>query len=286
MKTLSVRDAISWPALLLCAALLGANVAAAQPTEGDVQTPYTQEWRVLPGESLNSLAKLFYPKSSRMQQHFVSETLALNREQLPELKAGTAFEQETRINIPNLHDLSKQAAGRAMARKHRVSAKSKVSAAPLDASVSPASESVAAAPEKIAAAGTGESATADYEAMSQRNEARQKELDKLNDRLKSLEQNSKTIKESLDKDNQAMQGAVADAQQQPQAAPADAAPPAATPAPAPADDAGGKKLKRVQAPPPASVEAPDELGLPILLGVGLAVLLVAFGAYRWLRGKK
>lgn len=285
MKTLSVRDAISWPALVLCAALLGVNVAVAQPAESDAQTPYTQEWRVLPGESLNSLAKLFYPKSSSMQQRFVRETLALNREQLPELKAGTAFEQETRINIPNLHDLSKQAAGRAMAHKHKASAKAKASAMPAVEPTSPASEPATAAPEKTAATGAGLSATADYEAMSQRNEARQKELDKLNDRLKSLEQSSKTIKESLDKDNQAMQGAVADAQQQSQAAPSDAAAPATTPAPAAADDAGGKKLKRVQ-PPPAPVEAPDELGLPILLGVGLAVLLVAFGAYRWLRGKK
>lgn len=284
MKTLSVRDAISWPALLLCAALLGTNVAAAQLAESDVQTPYTQEWRVLPGESLNSLAKLFYPKSSSMQQRFVSETLALNREQLPELKAGTAFEQETRLNIPNLHDLSKHAAGRPMMHKHRASAGAKTSAAPLAESASPASEPMTA-PEKTAT-GAGQSTSADYEVMSQRNEARQKELDKLNDRLKSLEQSSKTIKESLDKDNQVMQGAVAGAQQQPQAAPTDAVPLAATPAPAPADDAGGKKLKRVQAPPPASVEAPDELGLPILLGVGLAVLLIAFGAYRWLRGKK
>lgn len=273
MKTLSVRDAISWPALLLCAALLGAAAGAVQAAESDMQTPYTQEWRVLPGESLNSLAKLFYPKSSAMQQRFVSQTLALNREQLPELKAGTAFEQETRITIPNLHDLSKQAAGRPMTHKHRAGVKASAPAM----TESPAPEPTTAAPEKTAAAGAG--LAADYEAMAQRNEARQKELDKLNDRLKSLEQSSKTIKESLDKDNQAMQGAVADAQQSSQAAPS------AT-APAAADDAGGKKLKRVQAPPPASVEAPDELGLPILLGVGLAVLLVAFGAYRWLRGKK
>jgi hypothetical protein len=286
MKTLSVRDAISWPALLLCAALLGAVAGAVQAADSDTQTPYTQEWRVLPGESLNSLAKLFYPKSSSMQQRFVRDTLALNREQLPDLKAGTAFEQETRINIPNLHDLSKQAIGGSMVHRHKASTKAKVSgaAAPVAESASPTSAPTVA-PEKAAATGAGQSATADYEAMSQRNDARQKELDKLNDRLKSLEQSSKTIKESLDKDNQAMQGAVADAQQPSQAAPADAAPPAVTPAPVPANDAGGKKLKRVQ-PPPAPVEAPDELGLPILLGVGLAVLLVAFGAYRWLRGKK
>jgi hypothetical protein len=65
-------------------------------------------WPMLPGESLNDLARMFYPKSSGMQQQFVAKTLRLNSDM--QLKASKRFESPTLLVIPTLKSLSKSAA--------------------------------------------------------------------------------------------------------------------------------------------------------------------------------
>ena len=74
-----------------------------------------QEWEMLPGESLRSLAKLFYPHNSHMQRRFISATQQLNREALGEVAADQPFEQATALRIPDLRALSAQARKRVVA---------------------------------------------------------------------------------------------------------------------------------------------------------------------------
>ena len=69
----------------------------------------TMAWPAIPGESLNDIARLFYPKNKVMRQQFVAETLALNADIKPKLKASNPFTEPTLLQIPTLKSLSKKA---------------------------------------------------------------------------------------------------------------------------------------------------------------------------------
>ncbi len=71
-------------------------------------TATTMAWPAIPGESLNDIARLFYPKNKIMRQQFVAETLALNTEIEPKLKASSQFAEPTLLQIPTLKSLSKK----------------------------------------------------------------------------------------------------------------------------------------------------------------------------------
>ena len=64
------------------------------------------DWPLQPGESIQDLSRLIYPKSQRMQQYFIADTIKLNLETQPELKATTVFEQQQQITIPSIKQLS------------------------------------------------------------------------------------------------------------------------------------------------------------------------------------
>jgi len=66
------------------------------------------DWPLQPRESVQDLSRLIYPKSQSMQQRFIAEAIRLNRETQPELQATTVFEQEQRILIPSIKQLSKK----------------------------------------------------------------------------------------------------------------------------------------------------------------------------------
>jgi hypothetical protein len=66
-------------------------------------------WPMLPGESVNDLARMFYPNSGAMQQQFAAKTLPLNADTQPHLKATAKFEAPTLLVIPTLKSLSKSA---------------------------------------------------------------------------------------------------------------------------------------------------------------------------------
>jgi tetratricopeptide (TPR) repeat protein len=68
-------------------------------------------WPLLSGESVESLARAFYPKNKKMQRLFVSKTLQLSREIHPTLNAATISNQASLIVIPNLKLLSKLGGG-------------------------------------------------------------------------------------------------------------------------------------------------------------------------------
>ncbi len=71
-------------------------------------TATTMAWPAIPGESLNDIARLFYPKNKIMRQQFVTETLALNNELEPKLNASKSFAEPTLLQIPTLKSLSKK----------------------------------------------------------------------------------------------------------------------------------------------------------------------------------
>jgi hypothetical protein len=63
-------------------------------------------WPMLPGENLNDVARLFYPKNKAMQQRFICKTQRLSAEVQPNLKASDRFETPTLLVIPTLKSLS------------------------------------------------------------------------------------------------------------------------------------------------------------------------------------
>lgn len=71
-------------------------------------TAITMTWPAIPGESLNDIARLFYPKSATMRRQFVAETLRLNTAIEPKLKASNVFKEPTLLQVPTLKSLSKK----------------------------------------------------------------------------------------------------------------------------------------------------------------------------------
>lgn len=64
-------------------------------------------WTAIPGESLNDVARAFYPNNKAMQRIFIAKTLQLNAEIEPKLKSSMVFETPTLLTIPTLKSLSK-----------------------------------------------------------------------------------------------------------------------------------------------------------------------------------
>jgi hypothetical protein len=72
----------------------------------ELENPNSMTWPMLPGENLNDVARLFYPKNKAMQQQFIFKTLRLSAEAQPNLKARDRFETPTLLVIPTLKSLS------------------------------------------------------------------------------------------------------------------------------------------------------------------------------------
>jgi hypothetical protein len=63
-------------------------------------------WPMLPGENLNEVARLFYPKNQYMQRQFVFKTLRLSKDVQPNLTPQLRFQEPTLLLIPTLKSLS------------------------------------------------------------------------------------------------------------------------------------------------------------------------------------
>jgi hypothetical protein len=72
----------------------------------ELENPNSMTWPMLPGENLNDVARLFYPKNKAMQQRFIFKTQRLSAEVQPNLKARDRFETPTLLVIPTLKSLS------------------------------------------------------------------------------------------------------------------------------------------------------------------------------------
>ena len=100
MKTCAARQLLT---LLAFALMLHVpSLSAAASAESLSAMP----WPLQPGESIQDLSQLIYPKSQRMQQHFIAETMRLNREAQPDLHPTTVFTSEQQITIPSIKQLS------------------------------------------------------------------------------------------------------------------------------------------------------------------------------------
>lgn len=125
-------------------------------------------WPMLPGESLNRLANLFYPKDKAMQRRFVAKTLELNRDHTPHIEPSTVFTQADTLVIPELKALSKQAAPfKAHASAHRLRMSFQI--------------------EDVVKALITPDMLANYEALKQQNELLKRELQKLDERLTGIQ---------------------------------------------------------------------------------------------------
>lgn len=101
MKTYAARQRLTLLALALMLYVPSLSAAAG------AESLSAMDWPLQPGESIQDLSQLIYPKSQRMQQHFIAETVRLNRETQSDLQSNTVFEQEHQILIPSIKQLSK-----------------------------------------------------------------------------------------------------------------------------------------------------------------------------------
>ena len=98
----------------LLALIFGSNVLAdandSLALDSELQSEQASNsmtWPILPGESLNDVAHLFYPKNVVMQRIFISKTLHLNTGTQPNLSATQRFGKPTLLLVPTLKSLSK-----------------------------------------------------------------------------------------------------------------------------------------------------------------------------------
>ncbi|MGB2832242.1 MAG: hypothetical protein WBC07_04775 [Methylotenera sp.] len=71
-------------------------------------------WSMLSGESLNEVARLFYPNNHYMQRRFVAESVRLSRHIQPNLNPANHVEQDTIIIIPNIKFLDSRSGKRGL----------------------------------------------------------------------------------------------------------------------------------------------------------------------------
>jgi hypothetical protein len=172
------------PLLLIVAAIWCSSQVMAELAGDEVisSPPEAITWPMLPGESLNRLAVLFYPSNKSMQRRFVAKTLELNREINPALDPASTFNQPGTLIIPELKTLSRQASFKSHRRKSR-------NLAPvlhMSYRLKDAAKFAAATPEMNAA----------YEGLSKRNVTLKEELQRLNQRYASLQASLQQIQAS------------------------------------------------------------------------------------------
>jgi hypothetical protein len=133
-------------------------------------------WPLLSGESIESLASLFYPKNKKMQRLFISRTLQLSHEINPNLNAFVISNQASLIVIPNIKLLAKHS-GKIKAASSKKISKHHPSELRMSFQLKDAAK-FAPSPEM----------QAHYEDLVRRNALLKQELEKLNTKLERLQQ--------------------------------------------------------------------------------------------------
>ena len=97
-------------ALILSSLVLSTSIVAiaddALILDAELQDTNSMTWPMLPGENLNDVARLFYPKNQTMQQQFMAKTLRLSSNIQADLNPVKRFETPTLLVIPTLKSLS------------------------------------------------------------------------------------------------------------------------------------------------------------------------------------
>ena len=96
-------------ALILSSLVLSTSIVAiaddALILDAELLDTNSMTWP-LPGENLNDVARLFYPKNQTMQQQFMAKTLRLSSNIQADLNPVKRFETPTLLVIPTLKSLS------------------------------------------------------------------------------------------------------------------------------------------------------------------------------------
>lgn len=161
-------------ALVLMVAMHGYVLSA----QASPSTQSTMSWPMQQGESLNDVARLFYPKNPYMQRQFVAATVKLNQEAQPDLNPSAAFSQGSSLVIPDIKVLSKKSQRRPVASVKPTP----IRVEKIDAVVEPA----------ISAR-----LQARYDDLVQRNALFKQDLEKLNVKLTQLQQLFSALKVDL-----------------------------------------------------------------------------------------
>jgi hypothetical protein len=135
-------------------------------------------WPMLPGENLNDVARLFYPKNKAMQQRFILKTQRLSTEVQPNLKASDSFVTPTLLVIPTLKSLSNKT--RAIKSAHKKSNVQKLKM----------SYDIEQIPARL---------MQEYELLLSKNAFLKAELARLNEKLVLLQAKLNELKLTLDK---------------------------------------------------------------------------------------
>jgi hypothetical protein len=159
-----------WPLLLVVAACFSGLVMAELSGDEAAPAPDAIVWPMLPGESLNQLAALFYPGNKAMQRRFVAKSIELSRDLDPAIQPNTVFSQPGTLLIPELKSLS----------SHAPPFKAHSGAQHLRMSYHIADMAKALVTPEM---------QAEYETLQQRNEFLKLELDKLQQRLARMQEN-------------------------------------------------------------------------------------------------
>ena len=95
---------------LLVGLVLSAKVAAIGDDglvlDAELQDANSMTWPMLPGENINDVACLFYPKNQAMQRQFIAKTLRLSTNIQTNLNSTQRFAEPTLLVIPTLKSLS------------------------------------------------------------------------------------------------------------------------------------------------------------------------------------
>lgn len=167
---------VLWLSLLAGTGWLAGQVSAETDPNAASDTPDTMVWPMLPGESVNQLAALFYPGDKAMQRRFAAKTRELSVEMKPDLDTAVPFTQPAILVIPDIKALSREA--KSFKRKSgRKTDKLHMSYQIKDAG------SIMVTPQM----------EAEYESLSKRNQSLKDNLQKLNAKLARLQLEMETL---------------------------------------------------------------------------------------------
>lgn len=155
---------------------------SADPTLQD-QSGVSLAWPLLPGESVASLAALFYPHNKTMQKRFVSKTVQLNRHVQPTLDPKTTVNLVTLIIVPDLKALGKSS-GKIQAHANKRSKKQRTSSLHLSYQLKDAEQFIVTTKMQ-----------AEYDSLVAKNSRLKAELEALNAKLEQLQQILLALKE-------------------------------------------------------------------------------------------
>lgn len=163
-----------WLVLLAATGWLAGQVVAEPEPDGD--TAETMVWPMLPGESVDQLARLFYPKDPTMQRRFVERTRELSAETVPGLDSAAPFSQPAIVIIPDIKALSLETKTREAKAFKRSTKRKKPERLQMSYQIKDAA-SIMVTPQM----------EAEYESLSQRNQRLKDGLQKLNAKLARLQ---------------------------------------------------------------------------------------------------